>query len=58
MRVFNLANNATGSEDLKAIANYFDNIAVFAEQAVVGLLTQTKTLISKYSRCKHWHDCA
>ena len=30
----NLANNATGSEDLKAIANYFDNIAVFAEQAV------------------------
>ena len=30
----NLANNAKGSEDLKAIANYFDNIAVLAEQAV------------------------
>lgn len=30
----NLANNAKGSEDLKAIANYFDNIAVIAEQAV------------------------
>ena len=30
----NLANNARGSEDLKAIANYFDNIAILAEQAV------------------------
>ena len=30
----NLSNNAKGSEDLKAIANYFDNIAVFAEQAI------------------------
>ena len=30
----NLANNARGSEDLKAIANYFDNIAVLAEQCV------------------------
>ena len=30
----NLANNARGSEDLKAVANYFDNIAVLAEQAV------------------------
>jgi len=30
----NLANNAKGSEDLKAIANYFNNIAVLAEQCV------------------------
>lgn len=30
----NLSNNASGSEDLQAIANYFDNIAVFAKQAV------------------------
>ena len=30
----NLANNAKGSEDLKALANYFDNIAVLAEQAI------------------------
>jgi hypothetical protein len=30
----NLSNNAKGSENLKAIANYFDNIAVFAEQAI------------------------
>jgi len=30
----NLANNAKGSEDLKAIANYFDNLAILAEQAV------------------------
>ena len=30
----NLSNNARGSEDLKTIANYFDNIAIFAEQAV------------------------
>lgn len=30
----NLSNNAKGSEDLKAIANYFNNIAVFAEQAI------------------------
>lgn len=30
----NLANNAKGSEDLKAIANYFDKIAVLAEEAV------------------------
>ena len=30
----NLANNAKGSESLKAIANYFDNVAVIAEQAV------------------------
>ena len=30
----NLANNAKGSEDLKALANYFDNIAVLAEEAV------------------------
>lgn len=30
----NLSNNAKGSEDLKAIANYFDNIAIFAEQAI------------------------
>lgn len=30
----NLSNNASGSEDLQAIANYFDNIAVFARQAI------------------------
>lgn len=30
----NLSNNASGSEDLQAIANYFDNIAVFGRQAV------------------------
>lgn len=30
----NLSNNASGSEDLQAIANYFDNIAVFAQQAI------------------------
>ena len=30
----NLSNNASGSEDLKAIANYFNNLAIFAEQAV------------------------
>ena len=30
----NLSNNASGSEDLQAIANYFDNIAVFAKQAI------------------------
>mgnify|MGYP006131388065 CR=1 FL=1 len=30
----NLANHSRGSEDLKAIASYFDNIAVFAEEAV------------------------
>ena len=30
----NLANNAKGSEDLKAIANYFDNLAILAEQAI------------------------
>ena len=30
----NLANNAKGSESLKAIANYFDNIAVLAESAI------------------------
>ena len=29
----NLSNNA-GSEDLQAMANYFDNIAVFAKQAI------------------------
>ncbi len=30
----NLANNAKGSESLKAIANYFDNIAILAESAI------------------------
>tara|TARA_B100000214_G_scaffold5112_1_gene3827 strand:+ start:18545 stop:20977 length:2433 start_codon:yes stop_codon:yes gene_type:complete len=30
----NLSNNARGSEDLKAIANYYSNLAIFAEQAV------------------------
>jgi len=30
----NLSNNASGSEDLQAMANYFDNIAVFAKQAI------------------------
>lgn len=30
----NLSNHSRGSEDLKAIANYFDNIAVFAQDAI------------------------
>ena len=30
----NLANHSRGSEDLKSIASYFNNIAVFAEEAV------------------------
>ena len=30
----NLANHSRGSEDLKAIATYFDNIAVLAEEAI------------------------
>ncbi len=30
----NLSNNASGSEDLQSMANYFDNIAVFAKQAI------------------------
>ena len=30
----NLSNNASGSEDLQSMANYFDNIAVFARQAI------------------------
>lgn len=30
----NLSNNARGSEDLKAVANYYSNLAIFAEQAV------------------------
>jgi len=30
----NLSNNAKGSEDLKAVASYFNNIAVLAEQCV------------------------
>ena len=30
----NLSNNASGSEDLQAMANYFDNVAVFAKQAI------------------------
>lgn len=30
----NLSNNASGSEDLQSIANYFDNIAVLARQAI------------------------
>ena len=30
----NLQNHARGSEDLKAVANYFSNVAVLAEQAV------------------------
>jgi len=30
----NLSNNARGSEDLKALSPYYENIAVFAEQAI------------------------
>lgn len=30
----NLANESVGSEDLRAIATYFDNVAVFAERAI------------------------
>lgn len=30
----NLSNEATGSEDLKAMATYFENLAIFAERAI------------------------
>jgi hypothetical protein len=30
----NLSNNAIGSEDLRAVASYYDNVAIFAEQAI------------------------